>query len=129
MLLFVYGTMLRRGRNHTRLYERNAIYIGEYRTTDLFRMHIRVRGQVPVAIRDDSGYPVAGELYAIPDDEIEHVDACEGHPRVYERQTVELAGVAGMPAIQMYVYLGFKTKDEYSVAMPPDLDGALHFPV
>lgn len=129
MLLFVYGTMLRRGRNHARLYERNAVYIGVFRTKDKFDMYIRERGHVPLAVRADlSGRPIEGELYAVPDEEIEHIDMCEGHPNVYERQIVKLEGVTGLPDVHMYVYdfnnLG--KPDEYTGPLRP-ADGVNRF--
>jgi gamma-glutamylcyclotransferase (GGCT)/AIG2-like uncharacterized protein YtfP len=126
MLLFVYGTLLRHGRNHPRLYEQGAIYIGDFQTVDRFDMHLRQRDIVPLAVRNpENGHPVAGELYAIDEGAIDHIDLCEGHPNVYERQTVTLHNfneTNGL-VVHMYVYVGLVT--DKAVVVP--YQGALYF--
>lgn len=88
-LLFVYGTMLQKERNHSRLYECQAILLGEAVTIDRFAMHVMARNDAPIAIRDTKGYPVSGEVYAVPDEHIENIiDPMEGHPTYYKRELV-----------------------------------------
>jgi gamma-glutamylcyclotransferase (GGCT)/AIG2-like uncharacterized protein YtfP len=108
MLLFVYGTMLSRGRNFNRLYECNAIRIGEiFETLDRFDLYMGSKNGAPCAVRNDNGWPLLGELYAVPDQYVETIiDACEGHPTLYERQPVGVRGfdLTGL-TIYTYVYV------------------------
>jgi gamma-glutamylcyclotransferase (GGCT)/AIG2-like uncharacterized protein YtfP len=92
-LLFVYGTMLQKGRNHSRLYEAQAIFLGEAQTLDRFSLYVMERNGAPIAIRDaDEGYPIKGELYAVLDEYIENIiDPMEGHPNYYRREPVEIS--------------------------------------
>lgn len=108
MLLFVYGTMLSRGRNFKRLYECNAIRIGdEFETSDRFDLYMGSKNGAPCAVRNENGWPLMGELYAVPDEYVEtRIDGCEGHPTVYERQPVILRGFnqTGL-IIHTYIYV------------------------
>lgn len=108
MLLFVYGTMLSRGRNFKRLYECNAVRIGdEVETSDRFDLYMGSKNGAPCAVRNKNGWPIMGELYAVADEHVETIiDACEGHPTVYERQPVKLRGFdqTGL-TVQTYVYV------------------------
>lgn len=91
-LLLVYGTMLQKGRNHTRLFEAEAIFLGQVQTLDRFRLYVMERNHAPIAIRDEEGHPIQGELYAVLDEHIESIiDLMEGHPTYYHREKVVLA--------------------------------------
>jgi gamma-glutamylcyclotransferase (GGCT)/AIG2-like uncharacterized protein YtfP len=128
MLLFVYGTMLRRGRNHQRLYDKRAIFIGEFNTVDTFDMTIRGRGSVPLGMRSAEGHPIAGELYAIDDEMIGEIDAFEGHPIVYERQKVTLCDFNETNGlnVNMYVYVRLTLLAETETVVMP-VNGVLRF--
>jgi gamma-glutamylcyclotransferase (GGCT)/AIG2-like uncharacterized protein YtfP len=116
-LLFVYGTMMSKGRNHARLWENHAIRIGNetpseqaletgiFYTADTFCMYVRPDG-APVAIPHISGHSIRGELYAVPNDLIENIDLMEGHPDVYRRQLIVLRefNEANNLAVHMYIY-------------------------
>lgn len=108
-LLFVYGTMLSRGRNHSRLYESRAIRIGDkFLTEDVFAMYLRSKNGAPCAVSPTPdrcyGFPIEGELYAVPSEAVETIDAFEGHPYVYERKPVLLQGFRGA-LVEMYHYV------------------------
>lgn len=109
MLLFVYGTMMRAGRNHPRLWETGAVHIpGDFRTEDPFQMYLGYRNIAPLAVRDEHGFSVAGELYAVPGEKvIFDIDPCEGHPNLYRREIVKLYGIDHLDIeVHMYVYVG-----------------------
>lgn len=128
MLLFVYGTMLTRGRNHTRLWEQGAIRIGdeEFLTTDPFDLFVRP-DLAPVAIRNwDSGLPVSGELFAITEDAIEHIDLMEGHPTVYRREPVGVQGFDDRNTLVVYMYVYPGAPPEGSRRIIP-VDGYLEY--
>lgn len=96
-LLFVYGTMLGDGCNHQRLVAAGGLLLGEFQTVDRFTMAVRdtVWSQTaPVAVRNRHGYPIRGELYAVPWlAVIDDIDPFEGHPTLYRRERVRLRGI------------------------------------
>jgi gamma-glutamylcyclotransferase (GGCT)/AIG2-like uncharacterized protein YtfP len=106
ILLFVYGTMMSRGRNHGRLYERWAIRIGDkYLTDTLFAMYSRAKNGAPCAVpANPDGFPIDGELYAVPAEALAAIDEAEGSPYVYQRKPVLLRGFRGAP-VEMYHYV------------------------
>lgn len=108
MLLFVYGTMMQRGRNWPRLYEQGAVRIGdEFTTMDLFDLYIGHGNIAPLAVRNPGGLPIAGELYAVEDAKVlGSIDPCEGHPDMYRREPVTLLrfNEESHLAVYMYVY-------------------------
>lgn len=125
-LLFVYGTMLKKGRNHGRLFEAGAICLGEAQTVRPFSLYVMDRNGAPIAIRDaDEGYPVRGELYAVLNEAImEIIDPMEGHPDYYRREWVSLnhlqfpgitREIVTVPA-QMYVFQKEPLKNDRRVA-------------
>jgi gamma-glutamylcyclotransferase (GGCT)/AIG2-like uncharacterized protein YtfP len=104
ILLFVYGTMKMKFRNYPRLYEGGAVYIGNARTRERFQLWISDRKHAPLAIRDDNGFPIEGELYAINEKYVENViDIFEGHPKLYQRQLIKIENCN--LEVWMYVYL------------------------
>jgi gamma-glutamylcyclotransferase (GGCT)/AIG2-like uncharacterized protein YtfP len=105
MLLFVYGTMKRDGRNWPRLWMERAVFIGEFTTDDQFDMFIRDPDGVPLAVHNPAGSSIAGDLFAILDDSIDLIDQFEGHPRVYERQPVTLQGFNDLNDLVVYMYV------------------------
>ena len=124
ILLFVYGTMMSRGRNHGRLYECRAIRIGnKYLTENLFEMYLRSKNGAPCAVPANShGFPVEGELYAVPAEAIAAIDTAEGSPYVYQRMPVLLREFRGAP-VEMYHYvkpLNTERQDEVPIRPHPD---------
>ncbi len=128
MLLFVYGSMLRQGYNHVRLYEQRAIFIGEFETVDRFAMYRRSRDGVPMAVRDpNDGYPIFGELYAIEDSMIDHIDHCEGHPILYERQNITLYNFNENNNLDVHMYVYVLERVPLGEPINPDWEGLLRY--
>jgi gamma-glutamylcyclotransferase (GGCT)/AIG2-like uncharacterized protein YtfP len=50
------------------------------------------------------GFPIEGELYAVPAEAFAAIDAAEGSPYVYQRKPVYLRGFRGAP-VEMYHYV------------------------
>ncbi len=103
--LFVYGTMMEQERNHSRLYEAGAMFVGEFETLDTFRLYVMNRNDAPIAIRDPAGHRLEGELYVLPEGNISnYIDVMEGHPTIYRREPVSLVGFSPRLDVEMYVY-------------------------
>ena len=83
-LVFVYGS-LKRGYWNNRLLE-GALFVGEAHTTKKYSL---VDGGVPMAVPDEEGLPVMGEVYEIDVSlHLGPLDRLEGHPRFYTREQV-----------------------------------------
>lgn len=92
-LVFVYGS-LRRGATNHRVLEgatlvRQAISAPRYTLYDL--------GDYPALIEPGTT-AITGELYLLPAWLLREVDAFEGHPLLFERRAVALAGDADAEA-------------------------------
>ncbi len=85
IVLFVYGTLKRGGRNHRRLagceFVGNAVTVPRYALVDLGPYPGLVTGELAVR----------GELWAVPADRLPALDAFEGVPDLYTRGPVTLA--------------------------------------
>lgn len=81
--VFVYGTLKRGFHNHHLL--RSSSLLGEAMTQDSYLMFGR---GVPY-IMPGGYYPVAGEVYAVEDEEVMSLlDRLEGHPTMYCREVI-----------------------------------------
>lgn len=89
MLLFVYGTLRRGAANHHELgdavYVRQAVTAARYELVDM--------GGYP-ALLDRGQTAVVGELYEVGAAQLAQLDAFEDVPTLYERQTVQIDGMA-----------------------------------
>lgn len=87
MLLFVYGTLKRGGRNHRRLagqrFVRTAATAPGFRLFDL--------GPFPGMVFDKSDGAVTGELFAVSDECVGELDEFEGVPDLFDRRVIVLA--------------------------------------
>src|SRR5690606_18238349 len=86
-LVFVYGTLLRGQPNHpliarSRCVEKRAWTTPSYRFVDL--------GPFPAMLASGTT-AVRGEVYAVDDETLAHLDMLEGHPSFYERRPIQLA--------------------------------------
>lgn len=105
-LLFVYGSLRKGHHNHQRL--SSSAFLGTFRTREPYMM-IGLRSRAyPYAYPDETGGPVAGELYSVSAETIAFLDRMEGHPTVYCRTLVALDSWDG-PA-EMYVLVESKIK-------------------
>jgi gamma-glutamylcyclotransferase (GGCT)/AIG2-like uncharacterized protein YtfP len=94
-LLFVNGTLMR-GLALNRNLE-GATFIGEFRTAPVYRIH-SIGDVHPGMYRvDEGGIAVPGELYDVPDDVLERVEA--GEPPHLYRGPVELEDGRVVPGI------------------------------
>jgi gamma-glutamylcyclotransferase (GGCT)/AIG2-like uncharacterized protein YtfP len=78
----------------------------EVETEDRFDLYLSSRNAAPCAVRNEAGWPILGELYAVPDEHVLSViDWAEGHPNTYRREPVRLRGFdqTGL-VVQTYVY-------------------------
>ncbi|MGA1302424.1 MAG: gamma-glutamylcyclotransferase family protein [Cyanobium sp.] len=105
-LLFVYGTLKRGQSNHTRL--QAARWVGEaiLEGACLFDL-----GPFPMAIAGDGR--IRGELYALPMEALDSIDAFEGAPRLYQRHWRPLTD-----GRQAWVYLGRPRQVRHSHPLP-----------
>lgn len=94
-LLFVNGTLMRGLKLHGNL--DGATFLGEYQTTPRYRIH-SIGDIHPGMYRvDEGGIAVPGELYDMPDDVLERVEA--GEPPNLYRGPVELEDGRTVPGI------------------------------
>ncbi len=99
--LFVYGTLMRGERASGML--SGCDFLGEgilkgYAMYDL--------GPFP-GIKEKDKFRVQGEIYNIPDELIERLDAYEGEGSLYKRDTVTVScGKGDLENVLVYVYLG-----------------------
>jgi gamma-glutamylcyclotransferase (GGCT)/AIG2-like uncharacterized protein YtfP len=91
LLLFVYGTLMRDGRNHRALAGQR--FLGPARTQPLYAL--LDLGAYPGLVRHEPGRAVAGELYAVPAALVERLDRIEGAPTLFHLGPVAVAGVEG----------------------------------
>jgi len=85
LLLFVYGTLMRRQRNHC--YLDGAHFLGQVRTAAGYTLVLL--GSFP-ALREDGISSIPGELYSVGSSILGRLDQLEGHPDFYRRGSVQL---------------------------------------
>lgn len=102
LYLFVYGTLMKKLRNH--VYLENSEYIGPEHTEGI----LYDLGRAPAALESSAGL-IHGEIYKVSEQTLKDTDRLEGHPDWYERKlrtftvhdkTIE-AWVYFMPAEQI----------------------------
>ncbi len=86
ILLFVYGTLLRGERNHSRM--GSSRFLGEVATSN--GLELRDRGRFPGMVKASQGC-VQGELYRVNGEVLADLDELEGHPDHFWRTTIKLA--------------------------------------
>jgi gamma-glutamylaminecyclotransferase len=92
--VFVYGTFLRGGANHALLLGLGARFVRAALTED--RRTLVDLGPYPALLprSDRDATRVHGELYELPDTALAELDAFEGTPDLYTRETIALEGGA-----------------------------------
>ena len=98
LVLFVYGTLKRGCRNHSRL--SNSPFIGVAWTKPLYRIYDCAT--YPALVLTGDGESVGGELYRVSPEIIAALDAFEGVQ--YRRMPIELIG--SVAEAWGYIYLG-----------------------
>lgn len=96
MKVFVYGTLKRGHGNNGLMETAGAKFICETTTKDEYYL---VSYGIPYVVKDNKEYPrgirrhkgkIKGELYDVPDKNIDILDDLEGHPNWYKRELIEL---------------------------------------
>ncbi|NPB06931.1 MAG: gamma-glutamylcyclotransferase, partial [Aquificae bacterium] len=91
--VFVYGTLKRGCGAHELVLEAGGRFIAEAVTKDLWVM--RTNGLYPAVLPSESGHPVAGELYELPEEGLKLLDRYEGYPELYGRKKVAVLTADG----------------------------------
>ena len=86
--LFVYGTLMRGGRNHHALIGQR--FLGLARTRPLYALFDL--GPYPGLVRDSTGRAVDGELYEVEVRLLSVLDAIEESPSLFRLAPVEIEG-------------------------------------
>lgn len=90
--VFVYGTLLRGQSNHILL--ESATYLGRTKTSAGYSMFA---GNHYPAVIHEGFAEIHGEVYEVTAEQLTRLDALEGYPDYYGRESVELAN--GMTAL------------------------------
>lgn len=86
-LLFVYGTMKRGFRNHSRILRNGGTFLRAITSPAIYTMRTKIAGEgylAPILFAGGTDR-VQGELYSIPAWGFEEIDMAEGHPDIYRR--------------------------------------------
>jgi gamma-glutamylcyclotransferase (GGCT)/AIG2-like uncharacterized protein YtfP len=105
-LVFVYGTLLRAGANHSVLVDLGARFVCEA-TTSSVRILVDL-GPYPALLPSASSFALAttcvvGEVFEVDDAAIAVLDEFEGAPTLYTRETIALTASDGS-SVSAYVY-------------------------
>src|SRR5215831_10553864 len=84
-MVFVYGSLLRGERNH--LVMRDATFVRSARTAKRYTLYDL--GSFPALVAAGT-HAVAGEIFEVNEETLEHLDRFEGHPRYYRRGPITL---------------------------------------
>lgn len=106
ILLWVYGTLKRRGRLHEAMH--GSAFIGCCRTVPGYRL--LNLGSYPGLVRISSSTAadrVSGELFTVPVSMLARLDEVEGAPGLFSREPVELDHARG--GAQAYFHQGSRT--------------------
>jgi gamma-glutamylcyclotransferase (GGCT)/AIG2-like uncharacterized protein YtfP len=103
--IFVYGTLRKKGHNHHILSSfPNIQYLGQGTTKDPYTLIGLTSGSYPYAfpspIQGIPQIPISGEVYSIPKDQLQHLDAFEYN---YTRTTTAIQ--LNNTTIQAYIYI------------------------
>ncbi len=110
MKIFVYGSLMRDLPNHHLLEEAGAQFLGSFETEEkLFMVGLKSRAY-PYVI-DEAVHPscqattIKGEVYEVSYDLIQRLDAFEGHPYHYTRQTLIVHSGNKFQPVIAYTYM------------------------
>lgn len=106
--IFVYGSLRKGMINHEVLNNMNAIYIGDYKTTQNYYMIGLKSKAYPYVIEEKINNdliknPIYGEVYTVSNEGILYLDGLEGHPHNYTREKVNV--INETTSINAYIYI------------------------
>lgn len=120
--LFVYGTLKIGYKNHSE-HLTNSEFLGVFKTVEKFPLIIANQRYSPVLLPEPGiGHHVTGELYAIDQDTLEHIDMLEStnKPNGYLRDTIEVIGLNHLTNVYCFCY--FKKRENIDVIHSPYLE-------
>jgi gamma-glutamylcyclotransferase (GGCT)/AIG2-like uncharacterized protein YtfP/lysophospholipase L1-like esterase len=100
MKLFVYGT-LKRGECRSHVL-RSQTFLGEVLTAARYRLFDT--GSYPALVEDADGLAIEGELWEVDESCLKMLDAIEGVPDLYRRQSMTLDKHCAVGEVQTYIY-------------------------
>ncbi|WP_434581554.1 gamma-glutamylcyclotransferase [Sulfurimonas sp. NW15] len=89
VFLFVYGSMKKNFRNHSRL--ENDCYIGNATTINMYNLHPANSFRYPYCIESEKIWAIYGELYKLTCTKIEDIDIYEGALDYYYRKKISVS--------------------------------------
>lgn len=106
--VFVYGSLRKGMLNHQVLETIGVLYIGEYKTTNNYFMVGLKSKAYPYVVNEDINNnlvkgPIYGEVYAVSDEVLSHLDKLEGHPYSYTREIVNVNNEEQI--LRAYIYI------------------------
>ncbi len=110
MKIFVYGSLMRGFPNHHLIEEGNAQFLGVHESEEKLYMVGLRSGAYPYLI-DEAVHPscqpttIKGEVYEVSYDLIQRLDAFEGHPYHYTRQTLIVHNGNRFQPVIAYTYM------------------------
>lgn len=98
--VFVYGTLKRGEPNHQWLTESEhgqpATFIGSGRTVRKYPLVIGTQFNVPFLLdQPGTGHQIEGELYAVDEAKLAHLDVLEAYPQFYGREVWDIELISG----------------------------------
>ena len=119
--VFVYGTLMECGGNHSVLTSDGAKYIGDGTTErGAFVMHDLgwYPGVLPATEDQAKGGPVVhGEVYEVSPRGLRSLDTLEGYPRLYRREVVRITLASGQP-VNAVIYIYNRESGQMGTACP-----------
>ena len=117
IVLFIYGTLKRGMKNHSRLAGQIFLHVAQtkplYCLLDL--------GPYPGLIADENqGRAVVGELWQVDESTLQKLDSFEGVPTLFQRRAVQIDSFSG--EVQSYYYVGKKRGFDCGSSWPPQGD-------
>lgn len=88
MKVFVYGTL--KSGNHRNRYLNGSKLLCEIKTTPKYMLYQPPGVDYPCMAESDQGVAVEGELWDVPSQNLTLLDAIEGVPYLFHRQTIKL---------------------------------------
>lgn len=85
--MFVYGTLMSGFHNNRLMLDSDAQFVGEAETKKKFSMSSS--GGIPFVSKKPEMYNIKGEIWVVPQHNVEDIDRLEGHPNWYKRELVE----------------------------------------
>ena len=97
--IFVYGTLKKGFSNH--FFLSGARYLGPARTVDRYALYVDM---YPGVYPRDQISPIVGQLFEVDSATLSRLDDLEDHPRLYQRELIEVETDEGRRTAWIYFY-------------------------